>query len=219
MARLKVLIVGGGRVTELLLSSQFAKEKFEEVIVIEKDSSRRPILERLGDVLVIEADASDASVYNNINMQEVNAVLALTDRDEVNLLALSVAKVYEVPIRIGLFSNFEVARIASKLQLGLPLTKHTIVTSILKYILASITEAHLLAETPTEKLYVVTISESDFSANSKLGDLKLEENGAKPILVFQDSELKPVSEDTILTPGSVLFVLAPDDSFIRKIRG
>ncbi|MEM0198918.1 MAG: NAD-binding protein, partial [Desulfurococcaceae archaeon] len=136
MARLKVLIVGGGRVTELLLSSQFAKEKFEEVIVIEKDSSRRPILERLGDVLVIEADASDASVYNNINMQEVNAVLALTDRDEVNLLALSVAKVYEVPIRIGLFSNFEVARIASKLQLGLPLTKHTIVTSILKYILA-----------------------------------------------------------------------------------
>ncbi|MEM0198919.1 MAG: potassium transporter TrkA, partial [Desulfurococcaceae archaeon] len=66
---------------------------------------------------------------------------------------------------------------------------------------------------------VVTISESDFSANSKLGDLKLEENGAKPLLVFQDSELKPVSEDTILTPGSVLFVLAPDDSFIRKIRG
>lgn len=219
MAGLKVLIVGGGKITELLLLSPSIKDIFEEIVVIEKDSSRRPILERLGDVLVMEADAVDVSVYNNINMQEINAVLALTDKDEVNLLALSVAKVYEVPIRIGLFRNPEIAKIVSKLELGLPLIKHAIITSVLKHILASITEANLLAEVAGEKLYAITISEADYGANSKLGNLKLEENNAKPVLIFQDSELKPATEDVVLTPGSTLFVLAPDESFVKKIRG
>lgn len=219
MARLKVLIVGGGKITEMLLSSDEIKDIFEEVIIIEKEPSRRPVLEMLGDVMVIGVDAAKASAYSNVNLREVNAVLALTDRDEVNLLALSVAKVNEVPIRIGLFSDPETAKIVAKLELGLPIVKQSVITSMLKHMLTSITEARTTTLTSGERLYVVTISETDVAVNLRLGDLKLEEEGARPVLVFQDSELKPATENTILAPGNILFLLAPDESFLRKIRG
>lgn len=219
MAGLKVLIVGGGRVTEMLLSSYEIKEVFEEIIIIEKDPSRRPILEMLGDVMVVGADAAEASAYSNINLREVNAVLALTDRDEINLLALSVAKVNEVPIRIGLFNDPETAKIVTKLGLGLPIVKQSVITSVLKHMLTSITEARSSTLVSGEKLFITTISETDVAVNLRLGDLKLDEDGAKPVLVFQDSELRPATENTVLTPGNILFLIAPDESFLRKIRG
>ena len=220
MARLKALIIGGGRTTELLLSFPEVRELFEEIIIVEKNSSRRHVLERLGDVLVLEADALNTSIYSSsINMREISIVLALADRDEVNFFALGIAKAYEVPIRIGLFSNPETAEVVKKLQLGLPICRHTLITSILKYMLMSLTEAIALSMTGEEKLYAITISESDTAVNVKLEDLKLEEDGAKPIFVLQDSQLKPAEKDVTLTPGSVLFVLAPSDTFIKRIRG
>jgi len=111
VTKLKLLIVGGGDTAEILLSDPAFREITEEVVVIEKDSRRRSVFEKLGDVFFIEGDVINLPLHEYVNLREINAVFALTDRDEINFLVLAMASIYEVPIRIGIFRSKHVADI------------------------------------------------------------------------------------------------------------
>jgi len=82
--------------------------------------------------------------------------------------------------------------------------------------MVSVREIH---EVPAGKIYVVFISETDIAAYSKLGELKLEEDGAYVLAIFSGDNILPPSSDIILEPGYTLLVLAPNIEFAKKIRG
>jgi len=221
VAKLKLLIAGGGSTAEILLNDPAIREVIEEVIVVESNSNRRKALEKLGDIYVIEGDAADASIYNAINMREITAVLALTNKDEVNFLVLAIAKMHNVPIRIGVFSDEDIARAVRSLKLGVPIIKPTVTAGVIKQIVSSITSPKKYLELPLAeyKLYAITIGEDDMAVNSKIEELNLEESGAYPLLIFNGKELVPATPETVLHPGYTLFIMARDENFINKIKG
>lgn len=221
--KLRILIAGGGGTTVLLLRDPVIREIVDQVIVIESDPKRRQELERLGDILVIEGDASDTSVYEEINMREINAVLALTSKDEVNFLVLAIAKQYKIPVRIGVFKDPKVAELVKSLELGTPLVRPSLIGGIIKQILTSLTTPRIVAELPYPlseyKLYVVTIGENDIAARTSLSEHRLEEDEAYPLLVHDGKELQSISGDVQLLPGYTLFILAKNEKFLGKIKG
>lgn len=221
LAKLKLLIAGGGSTAEILLRDPSIRELVEEVIVIENDPGRRYVLERLGDVYVIEGDAADTSIYGNINLREITVVIASTSKDEVNFLVLAIAKLHNVPIRIGIFRDENVAGVVSNLKLGIPVVKPAITAGVVKQIVSSITTAKKYVDLPVAeyKLYAVTVKEEDLATNMKIEELNLQEEGAYPIMIFNGKELVPATPDTTLHPGSTLFVMAQNDNFMRKIKG
>ncbi|MEM1628314.1 MAG: NAD-binding protein [Desulfurococcaceae archaeon] len=219
MARFRVLIVGGGKVTESLLHDQSFRDLASEIIIIEKDPKRKPVLEKLGDVLVIEGDATDISIYEEINMKDIFAVLALTNSDEINLMVLAIAKSYEVPLRIGRFTEAKIAELVRQLQLGIAIVQPITIAGIVKQTLSSLTDVNTLGDINGKKLYVVTIGETDIAAGTRIGELRLEEVGAKIIMMFDGTGFKVPSPDDTLYPGVLLFILASNEEFLSRIKG
>jgi trk system potassium uptake protein TrkA len=219
VTKLKVLVVGGGDTSEALLSDPAFKEIAEEIIVVERDPDRRSVFEKLGDVFFIEGDITTLPLHEYINLREVNAVLALTGRDEVNFLTLAVAHTHGVPIRIGLFRSRHIADIVKRLHLGIPIIKPTLIGKTLKQVTMTMVSTRELSATPAGRVYMISISETDAAVNSRLGDLKLEENNAYVLALIDDQGISPPSKDTVLEPGQVLLILAPNTDFIKKIRG
>jgi len=219
ITKLRFLIVGGGETSEALLSDPEFKEIAEEIVVIEKDPTKRSVFEKLGDVFFIEGDITTLPIHEYVNLREVNTVLALTGRDEINFLVLAIAHSYEIPIRIGVFRSRHIAEIVKKLQLGIPIVKPSFLGKMIKQITLSMVSAKELCTTPAGRVYMISISETDIASNSRLSDLKLEEDGAYVLAIISEQDILPPRTDTILEPGHILLILAPNANFIKKIRG
>ncbi|MEZ0393566.1 MAG: NAD-binding protein [Desulfurococcaceae archaeon] len=221
MRKLSVLIVGGGRVCESLLLDDRVKGLVEDIVILERDPDRARSLQEIAPhAVIVEGDATDADVYSKIDMKSLSAVLALTDSDDANLFVLAIAKSYEVPLRIGRFTNARTAELVKKLQLGIPIVQPALVAGLLGQVLVSIFGVEPMGDIGAgNKLYAVTIGETDPAAGSRIEDLRLGDYSARAVLLFDGAKFKVPERDDVLAPGHILFVAAPSDDFVRAIKG
>lgn len=86
-----VMIVGGGRVAYYL--TRYLSEMGMKVKIIEIDHQRCiELSELLPDTLIINGDGSDEAVLNSENLCDMDAFVAITGRDEENLMSAMLAK-------------------------------------------------------------------------------------------------------------------------------
>ncbi len=112
-----VMIIGGGRVG-VYLARRLIKENIE-VTIIEKDAERCDELTDLLDnrALIIHGDGSDLSLLEEESIHEVDAFVAATGIDEVNLLMSSLAKQEGVPRAVAKVSRASYEGIIDRLSL------------------------------------------------------------------------------------------------------
>ena len=83
----KILIIGGGNIGFNLAKN--IEQSFDEarIKIIEKDKSRAEfIANELNNTLVIHGDGLDEDILTEVNLEEVETVIALTNDDEDNLM-------------------------------------------------------------------------------------------------------------------------------------
>ena len=83
----KILIIGGGNIGFNLAKN--IEQSFDEarIKIIEKDKSRAEfIANELNNTLVINGDGLDEDILTEVNLEEVETVIALTNDDEDNLM-------------------------------------------------------------------------------------------------------------------------------------
>lgn len=101
---MKTIILGGGRVGYYLAKT--LSERSRDIVLIERD---KEVCRRVADTLdvpVIWGDGSSASVLAKAGAEGCGAVIAVTGRDEVNLIACQTAKrVYGVAKTIAKANN------------------------------------------------------------------------------------------------------------------
>jgi len=87
----RALIVGGGRIGFRLAKN--LEEKAIACKIIEKDPNRCAYLaERLKKAIVLSGDGSDQALLAEENIQEMDVVVTLTDKEETNILASLLAR-------------------------------------------------------------------------------------------------------------------------------
>ena len=87
----KVTIIGGGTVG-VYLASMLEKQEFD-IKLVELDATRcESIAESLPHTLILNGDGMDLSILNDENIGEMDAVIAVTQSDEKNLLCALLAK-------------------------------------------------------------------------------------------------------------------------------
>ncbi len=203
---MKILIVGGGKVAEELLRRLDLKK--HQVYVVEKDPVRRQEISSSFDVFVIGKDATDVSLYTtDLQMEQIDMVIALTGSNEVNLLVLAIAKLYNVPHRIAKVTDHRLADLLYELELGIPITQPSIVASMISNYLESVTTTLPLGTIGNYHLYILSLAETDIVVGSKIRELNLPED-VRIILVFDGRDFKPPREDLVLKPGYQLLVLS-----------
>ncbi|MCM1333812.1 MAG: NAD-binding protein [Bacteroides sp.] len=100
----KVIIVGGGRVGYYLIRA--LSERKRDIVLIEHDRRVCKEVANTLDVPVIWGDGSTAAVLGRAGVREAEALIAVTGKDEVNLIACEIAKlVYQAPKTIAKVNN------------------------------------------------------------------------------------------------------------------
>jgi Trk K+ transport system NAD-binding subunit len=222
---MKILIIGGGPVTqELLKAFESEKElKRNEVVVVEIDAERAEEISKAFDVVVVRGDARDISLYESqiaslTPLSDFDAILALTDREEVNIFALTIARHYGSAVRLARVKNVKVGEVVSRLELGVPIIVPTIVSNFIKTYLQTLLQPRLVGEVDEYKIYCLTTTGTDRVVNKKIEELQLPED-VKVLFVFDGTKLYVPSKEEVIKEGYLLYVLAKtsDISVISEI--
>ncbi|MGB4439628.1 MAG: NAD-binding protein [Sedimentibacter sp.] len=177
-----VTIIGGSRIAIYL--TWILNEIGMHVKIIELDKDRCSLLnDLLTNALIICGDGTDQEVLDNENIQTADAFVALTDRDEENLISSLYAHqcgIHKVVLKINRQNYFPIVK-----KLGLDSIigpKFTTASYILRYVRALDNSQGIAVE----KLYKILDDEAEvaeFTANNsadllniKLKDLKLKKD-------------------------------------------
>ena len=108
----RVLLMGGGRTAEFL-AKELVKMRFREVTLIEQNEDRAAKLaSRLDGVDVVNGDISDAQFLSNeIDAGKYDAAVALTGKDEANVLASMYAKSLGVERTIAILHRLKLLKL------------------------------------------------------------------------------------------------------------
>ncbi len=213
---MKILIVGGGSVAYELLSTLSKHREFKkhDIVVIEVDPKRAEEISKAFDVTVINGDATDISLFesqatSSISLSDFDVVIALTDRDEVNVFTLTLAKHYGVNLRMARVKSSKIADMLVKLDLGIPVIVPSVIGNIFRTYLHTLTEPKLIGEVGEYKIYGLVLSSTDKAVNKKVEELHLPED-VKIIFIFNGVEFTVPSKEDILKEGTLLYVLAKE---------
>lgn len=211
--RLKnVLIVGGGKITAYL-GKELSKGKFN-VKIIELNKNRcLELSELLPNATIIHGDGTDQGVLEEEGLANMDAVVALTNKDEENIILsmfanqLNVKKIITKVNKtslVGLMSNISLASVLSP--------KDVTVSKILSYIRAVNNNRGSNVNT-LYKLVNNKVEALEFKAkeNSKLisiplKDLKLKENILIAAIIHENEVIIPSGNDFISVDDKVLVV-------------
>jgi trk system potassium uptake protein len=90
-----IIIVGGGGVGYQL--AHHLSRHHQDVVVIEKDEEKARRFKESLDVMTLEANGASAATLEQAGIKNANMLIAVTDLDEVNIIACILAAQYGVP--------------------------------------------------------------------------------------------------------------------------
>jgi trk system potassium uptake protein TrkA len=117
----RVTIIGAGKVG-LEIARRLDKDN-HDIVIIDRDESKLLQIEQQMDVLCVKGNASSASVLKLPEVLQSDLVAAMTNSDEVNMIACLMAKKLGVPRTVARIRDPVYARdlVVSKEDLGLDL--------------------------------------------------------------------------------------------------
>lgn len=102
---MKIVIVGAGKVGFIM--AQMLSAENHDVVVIEQSPDRQQIIEDSLDVRVISGSGSSTSVLKAAGVQHADMLLAVTEFDELNMVACLLAKKYGTKTTLARVRNPE----------------------------------------------------------------------------------------------------------------
>ena len=96
---MKIVVVGAGKVGYSL--AQRLSQDQHDVYVIEKNGDRIKNLENNLDVNLVQGNGSSITLLQEIGIEDIGMLIAVTDSDEVNMLACMIGKAAGIPKTIA----------------------------------------------------------------------------------------------------------------------
>lgn len=207
-----VTIIGGSRTTIYL--TWILEESDMHVKIIEQDKERCLLLnDILSDTLIIHGDGTDQEVLDSENIESTDAIVALTDRDEENLISSLYAHQCGVPKVILKINRQNYFPIVKKLGLDSIISpKFTTANNILRYVRALDNSQGIAVE----KLYRILDDKAEvaeFTAKNspdlmdiKLQDLSLKKDVLIAAIVRNKKIIIPSGNDILKERDKVIVV-------------
>jgi len=195
----RVFIVGGGTVGYMIAKG--LRETRVEVVLIEQDPERCEFLsEELSGVLVIQGDGTDLSLLEQEGIEDADAMIAVTDNDEKNLLVSLLAKQLGVEKVVTRVSRSETRTLFERVGVDIPLTpRQAAVREVLAHLNPEGVERIALIEDSVEVIEVRVPPELD---GRRVAELELPPHttvvaamrGWRVVLATADLQLKAGDE-------------------------
>ncbi len=209
---MRILIIGAGEVGRLL--AKRLSEIGHSVTVVDKDEERIVSLSDEADVMGVVRDATDPSLYDEIDLSTYDVVVAATDRDEVNLFIAAIAKMYRIPRIFVRVRNPETSRLLSMLGVEGVIAERQIAANIIfSYIQGQYSIVELIPALQGDFLIVSGVVRSTSPLRGKsLRELeKVLPRGSKLLLVYHEGEFKDPREVPYLEEGMMPIIITRRD--------
>ncbi|TGE35309.1 Trk system potassium transporter TrkA [Desulfosporosinus fructosivorans] len=211
---MRVVIVGAGKLG-FSLAERLAKEE-HEVIVIEQDEERRLIVQNSLDVMAIVGNGANPQFLTSTVAKNADLLVAVTDSDEVNMIACMAAKKIGIPQTIARVRNQEYAcadQFKFNESLGIDLAINPEMTTAIEISRILLTPAALAVEDFADgkvRLLEVKISPESTLVNIPLLKLTLPPHILVAGILRQNMMIIPHGEDYLLPQDNVFFVGGAD---------
>ncbi|MGE4485918.1 MAG: Trk system potassium transporter TrkA [Oscillospiraceae bacterium] len=205
-------IIGGGRIGMYLASSLIAMNM--DVKIIEMDHKKCvELTERLPKALVVQGDGTDQELLASENIAHSGAFIALTDRDEDNLIMSLYAKQLGVPKVIVKINRQNYYGISSSLSIDSIISPKTITAfAILKNVRAmqnsqgSRMEALFRIAEGSVEAMEFTVSARTRNLGIPLRDLKLKKGILLAVIVRKGQFIIPEGGDHIEDGDNIIII-------------
>ncbi len=206
---MKSIIIGAGKVGYTIASTLAAKDY--DVIVIDKEKERLEQVEEYLDVQVVEGSGAQVSVLEQAGIEDADLLIAVTEVDEMNMVACFIAKSYGVTTTIARVRKPEYAELDNtnrQTQLGIDL-----IINPEKVAAKAVAELILYPEAHDIEYYAdgqVLLLGLKLGPNAKiLGKTLIEINFPHPCVV-----VAIIRDDFIIIPSGKDVIMEKDEIFI-----
>ncbi len=214
-----IAILGGGLIGQFV-AQELSSEMRVRLIESRADRSRQ-IADQLANVLVIQGDGTDYDLLAVEGLADMDAFIAVTGNDEVNIISTLVARHLEVPRAIALVNNVDYMPITPAIGLDSVLSKQLLtVNAVQRYVrhqrIASIAG---LPGLDVEAVEYIAHGGSKIT-QKPLISIRLPRDSIIGAVVHGDSVVIPRG-DTLIHPGdkAVVFARHYVHEEVRKIFG
>jgi len=199
------IIVGGGKIGYSLV--QLLLENDNEVVMVEKDNERAQKIADDFDIISITDDATKEGVLDSANVKEADAVVSLTDSDEVNLIVGMIAKekgAKKVAVRLAKTSYD--TKMLNKMGIDLAIHPEAAAAAYIEEVIVkpAIIDLAFLSSGETELQEILVTKDSDYF-KKKVSQLSSDDE--RLIAIFEGKNLKYPKEGYVLKDGDKILLL------------
>lgn len=201
----QVTIVGGGAVGYLI--AQGLERRKVQVQLVEQDPERCTWLsEHLGGTLVLLGDGTDTDLWDKESLDRADALVAVTNNDEKNLLVSLLAKQMGIEKVVTRVSRSENRRLFERVGIDIPLTpRQSAVREVLNSLYSQSVQELAVIE---DKLELLEAPVGESVWGQEVGKLFLPKK-AVVAAVIRGREVFLNDESVKLQQGDRLIILAP----------
>lgn len=210
---MKVIVIGGGQVGSFI--GRILLENDAQVCIVEnRERMLSKLHEEFADENIINGSGTDPQILEAVDIDQADAVVVVTGKDEVNLVAATIAKFeYGVERVIARINNPRNAWLFSDLM-GVDvavnqaeLLTHIVIDEIDMASLATL----LKINRGKQNLVQIGISANSHLKNKKVKDIDLPDS-TRLISILRGNENFLVNGDTILRENDVVLAITDEDS-------
>jgi len=211
-----VIIVGGGRTGSAL--AQRLSERGHNVVVIERDERRAHELAGRLNALVIHGNGAELDVLKDAGLKKADALVALTDADEVNLMACEIAKKQGVPLVIARVNDDAHAEMFESIGIDVAISVPTTLSMLFEKVLLGGSGVYGLLSIGGGKGEVIEVKVGPTSkaAGKSLSELKLKD--VVVATISRGDELIIPKGDTVIQPGDLVALVGYRQAIIKAAK-
>ncbi|WP_114391639.1 Trk system potassium transporter TrkA [Oleisolibacter albus] len=213
----RVIIIGGGNIGLCLAEEIEAKHPHVSARIVEVDRRRaQMVAQRLSRTMVLHGDGLDPEILEEANVRASEAVVAVTNSDEGNILASLLAKRYGCQRAITLINKTTYQPLVQPLSIDAVVSPRSItVSSILQHVRRGrIKAVHSLREGFAEVIEAEALETSSL-INTPLKDIRLPGGVIIGAIVRAGQVIIP-RPSTVIKPNDRVIILA-EVGQVRKV--
>ena len=207
----RVIIIGGGNIG-LHVATGLEKIGSMKIRLIERDKARaEAIAEQLERTVVLQGDGLDRALLREAGVADAESVVAVTDSDQVNILASVVAKREGARRAMALINDPDYGAVSEAVGIDRFIDpRATTVSTVLQHIRRGrIKGVYTLSDGLAEIIDAIALETSPL-VNMPLREAELPE-GVMIGAVYRDGVVSMPSGDTVINPGDRVVLMALRD--------
>lgn len=169
----RILVAGGGRIGQL--ASRYLIRTGRKIAILDSNYDNCKVLsEKFPDALVINADISDETIFEEEDLHTYNLIITATENQELNILSAAYAKNLGIGRAVAVVNHPNYMAISNRLGIDVTVSpRNSTVNAIMKYIRkGDIKSVHTLFGRSAEVIEFFVKETSDLIGSS-LKDIKI----------------------------------------------